>query len=209
MMYTLLTVIWVACEGKSEKAYLAELNRLFQESGVPIILKDEVAGGGSYARVTKAYKTAQKNSGTRKVGSHTPLTWIWVDSDLYERNEKDCDDLYKKRKSRIPDFLFSCHNFEDFLVLHLADEQVAQWINLCNGGTVPLHERDYLPLLPALFPDYQKPNLPAALSPLTPSLLSNAYRHSLNPAIPFRCDFIEKLVPLILTKQPDFFSSEL
>lgn len=208
-MYTLPTVIWVACEGKSEKAYLAELNRLFRETGTPIILKDEVAGSGFFHHAEAAFKKAQKRSGThsRTAGENTP--WVWVDSDLYERNERASGDLYSARPKGIPAFLFSHHHFEDFLVLHLGDEQVAQWVNLCNGGTAPLHERDYLPLLPALFPDYQKPNLPAALSPLTPSLLSNAYRHSLNPAIPFRCDFIEKLVPLILSKQPDFFSREL
>lgn len=208
-MYTLPTVIWVVCEGKSEKAYLAQLNRLFRESGVPIIVKDEVAGGGGYALVTDTYKKTQKKSGIRKVGPHTPQPWIWVDSDLYERNERDCHTRYQNRPNGIPAFLFSHHNFEDFLVLHLGDEQVAQWVNLCNGGSDPLHERDYLPLLPALFPDYQKPNLPAALLVLTPHHLANAYRHSRDTAIPFHCDFIERLVPLIIEKQPDFFKGEL
>lgn len=209
MMYSLPTVIWVACEGKSEKAYLAELNRLFRETGTPLILKDEVAGGGFYPLAEAAYKRAQKKSGTRgqHAGQGTP--WVWVDSDLYERNDRASGDLYTSRPRGIPTFLFSHHNFEDFLVLHLEDEQVEHWVNLCNGGTVPLHERNYLPLLASLFPDYAKPSLPAPLTPLTPALLANAYRHSQNPAIPFRCDFIEKLVPLILAKNPSFFGGAL
>lgn len=208
-MYSLPTVIWVACEGKSEKAYLAELNRLFRETGTPIILQDEVAGGGFYPLAEAAYKRAQKKSGTRgqRTGQGTP--WIWVDSDLYERNDRASGDLYTSRPKGIPAFLFSHHNFEDFLVLHLADEQVEQWRKLCHGGTAPLHERDYLPLLASLFPDYAKPSLPAPLSPLTPALLANAYRHSKDEQIPFRCDFIEKLVPLILAKNPSFFDGLL
>lgn len=167
-MYSLPTVIWVACEGKSEKACLAELNRLFRETGTPIILKDEVAGGGFYPLAEAAYKRAQKKSGTRgqHAGQGTP--WVWVDSDLYERNDRASGDLYTSRPKGIPAFLFSHHNFEDFLVLHLGDEQVEQWRQLCHGGTAPLHERDYLPLLASLFPDYAKPSLPAPLSPLPP-----------------------------------------
>lgn len=178
-MYSLPTVIWVACEGKSEKAYLAELNRLFRETGTPIILKDEVAGGGFYPLAEAAYKRAQKKSGTRgqHAGQGTP--WVWVDSDLYERNDRASGDLYTSRPKGIPAFLFSHHNFEDFLVLHLADEQVEQWRKLCAGGTAPLHERDYLPLLASLFPDYAKPSLPAPLSPPPSSPTPTAIRRTL------------------------------
>ena len=34
----------------------------------------------------------------------------------------------------------------------------------------------------------------------------NAYRHSLDDSIPFKCDLIEKLVPIILQDSPDFFN---
>lgn len=209
MMYSLPTVIWVACEGKSEKAYLAELNRLFRETGTPLILKDEVAGGGFYPLAEAAYKRAQKKCGTRGQSAGQGSPWVWVDSDLYERNDRASGDLYTSRPRGIPPFLFSHHNFEDFLVLHLGDEQVEQWRKLCGGGTEPLHERDYLPLLATIFPDYAKPSLPAPLSPLTPTLLANAYRHSKDESIPFHCDFIEKLVPLILAKNPSFFGGLL
>ena len=34
----------------------------------------------------------------------------------------------------------------------------------------------------------------------------NAYRHSLDESIPFKCDLIERLVPIILQDSPDFFN---
>lgn len=204
-MYSLPTVIWVVCEGKSDKAYLAELKRLLRETGTPIILKEEVSGTGYYQPVIKAYNAALEKSGSRRVRKRCFQPWIWVDSDLYERNERDSNDCYRKGPSGIPPFLFSYHNFEDFLVLHLDDEHVVQWVDLCGGGKNPLFERDYLPLLSIIFPDYEKKSLPALLTPLTPALIANAYRHSKDESIPFRCDFIEQLVPIILAKNPDFF----
>ena len=34
----------------------------------------------------------------------------------------------------------------------------------------------------------------------------NAYRHSLDKSIPFKCDLIERLVPIILQDSPGFFN---
>ena len=55
-------------------------------------------------------------------------------------------------------------------------------------------------------PDYSKRGLPKRLVPLTPQQLHNAYRHSLDESIPFKCDLIERLVPIILQDSPDFFN---
>ena len=48
--------------------------------------------------------------------------------------------------------------------------------------------------------------MPKRLVPLTPQQLHNAYRHSLDESIPFKCDLIERLVPIILQDSPDFFN---
>ena len=46
--YVPQTVIWIACEGCTDKAYLAALNRLLLEKGVHISLKAESAGSGLF-----------------------------------------------------------------------------------------------------------------------------------------------------------------
>ena len=134
------------------------------------------------------------------------LPWIWADSDLYERNEKKCRDQYVRRSPDIPEILFSRHNLEDVLVMHEDDQTVQRWIDLCKGGLTPLHSHEYMPLLADIYPDYAKRGLPKRLVPLTPQHLHNAYRHSLDKSIPFKCDLIERLVPIILQDSPDFFN---
>lgn len=195
-------VIRIVCEGKSEKAYIGSLNSLFRNHNVPLVLKCTVAGSGLFPLVLKAYRKCRE----QRDRSCREEPWIWVDSDLYERNEKKCMEQYGKRDASIPAFLFSTHNFEDTLVLHNGDDTVEKWRRLCHGGAVALHAREYMPLLLSLYPDYEKGSLPERMIPLTPQLLHNAYRHSHDEGIPFKCDLIERLVPIIQREQPDFFN---
>lgn len=200
--YVPQTVIWIACEGSTDKAYLAALNRLLLEKDVPISLKAESAGSGLFKFLVKAYRKCMQ----KRDKSCAVMPWIWADSDLYERNEKKCNDQYMHRDKNIPEILFSRHNLEDMLVMHEDDATVQRWIALCKGGSVPLRSLEYMPLLADIYPDYGKQGLPKRFVPLTPQLLHNAYRHSLDDGIPFKCDLIEKLVPFILREAPDFFN---
>ena len=191
-------VIYVACEGKSEKAYITSLNRFFRENGIPCIINAESADNGRYKALSDTRKRLSKRE--RKI-KHL---WIWADSDIYIRG----DDVLPPD---VPNIYFSSFNFEDFLILHLTDDKVCRWTDICalNGHfRTPLHSTDYEPLLREFFPEYKKGKLPQELDILTEEHLRNALRHSLDPQIPFKCEFIEALAELIRSVLPNFLEKQ-
>lgn len=187
-------VIYVACEGKSEKAYITALNRLFRDTGIPCIINADSADSGRYKALAEARKRLSKRE--RKIAH----LWIWADSDIYERG----DDVLPPD---VPKIYFSSFNFEDFLILHLPDDKVSRWTDICaQSGHLhtPLHSKDYEPHLRELFPEYKKGELPQKLTPLTEDHVRIALKHSLDPQIPFKCTFIEALAELIRLVRPNF-----
>lgn len=205
MTYSQNFFLHVVCEGKSERNYLAALNRLLRDSGIGLTLlsptpkKRDEDGGGHFRNVVQKYKDFRRNN--RNV-----QPWIWVDWDLYLRNDQHCMELYESRPKGIPAFLFSIHNFEDFLVLHSSTERVLEWVNICrecNHFASPMHSEEYMPLFKSQFPEYKKGELPDSLAMLSNEQVENALIHSLDASIPFRCDFIEKLAEFIMARYPD------
>lgn len=206
MTYTQNLFLHVVCEGKSERNYLAALNRLLRDSDIGITLvypkpgkKEPKDGGGHFKIVQRKYKEYVRNN--RHVHP-----WIWVDWDLYCRNDQDCMKLYQTRAKGIPDFLFSIHNFEDFLVLHNSTNRVHDWLKVCrehNHFNSPMHSSEYMPLFKMQFPEYKKGRLPDSLAMLTNEHIENALIHSLDTSIPLRCDFIEKLAGFIANRYPE------
>ena len=177
--------ILVICEGYSEAAYLQELNRLFREMEIAVVFHPCVCGNGFYGNVAARYRhERQKNR-------RSPI-YIWVDWDLYARNERRNLDNYSNRPSGIPAFCFSRQNFEDFLATHLDAEQLGEWIAICrqrHHWEVPLHSAEYLELFKTqLFADYQKGALPFELSPeMLRQMLENQNIHD----CPAHCEFAE------------------
>lgn len=190
-------LINVICEGKSECNYLQAINRLLRDAGIGLVLKAQDAGGGMYKIVEKAYRRCVKDE------RHT-VAWVWVDSDLYKRNDKGCMTAYNNKPKGIPDFLFSVYNFEDFLILHMPDNIVANWISICAGNHLltPLHSDQYTPKLVQFFPDYKKGSLPSELSNLSEKHVEQAILHSRDTGIPFSCNFIETLAQYIMKEFP-------
>lgn len=187
-------VIYVVCEGKSEKAYITSLNRFFRENSIPCIINAESADNGRYKALSETRKRLSKRE--RKI-KHL---WIWADIDIYKRG----DDVLPPDVSNI---YFSSFNFEDFLILHLTDDKVSSWTDICAQSghfRVPLHSKDYEPLFRKIFPEYKKGELPQELNPLTEEYLRNALRHSLDAQIPFKCTFIEELAEVIRLVYPTF-----
>lgn len=183
--------IIVICEGASEATYFQRLNSFLVSQPYPddwcdvpirFVIKPskEGVGTGAYKRVEQALrKEIKANPKFEK--------WVWVDADLYVRNDKGTRDGYLKRSQTIPSFCFSVLNFEDFLALHLDDEKFAAWVQIMsNAGhfKTPLHSDDYETLFKQIMPNYRKAELPIDF--ITLESLGNLKRHlSQMPTIDF------------------------
>lgn len=160
----------IVCEGESEWVYLQRLQAFLDEQEVPsgtfeaplrfINSERALAKTGSFGKIKSAYIK------TRKANRRTPSIQIWVDFDLYHRNDNRCAEHYAGKAKGIPDFLFSFHNFEDFLALHYKGQPLEYWLR-CGSPTgrnhfyKPLHSRDYVLEIEKIIPGYRKGQLPA------------------------------------------------
>ncbi|MEF2913614.1 MAG: hypothetical protein U0O25_04735 [Succinivibrio sp.] len=198
----------VLCEGESEFNYITSLNRIlcFRNNPYAILFKAVLIGSGKFVTVKREYDKALKNNKKEKDN-----ILIWIDYDIYQRNENDNNTLYKN-KLGIPDFLFSYMNFEDFLILHLSKNVVDEWYKKCKDHFFynPKSSKEYLPLFKKYFCDYKKGELPIQLNKNT---LENMFKN-LNEFNNYKNDFAsflsEKISSgLIVYKEDavyDFFS---
>lgn len=145
--------IIVICEGDSEKAYIQNINRILNyKKSYGALFKPITVNTGYFYEVKKKFRSEYKNNPKSSI-------IIWVDFDLYKRNDKDCLEIYKKKQG-IPDFLFSCINFEDFLILHEKENTVSKWIKLSGDHfKEPMHSDEYLSRFKLIKPNYKKGEL--------------------------------------------------
>ena len=82
--------IIVICEGKSETKYLQELNRFLRENSTEnsIVFVPKTVGTGHFTEVIKKYRSERKLNKKANIE-------IWVDYDIYKRNEQKNCDKYK------------------------------------------------------------------------------------------------------------------
>ena len=150
----------IFCEGASEKAYLQELNRYLDDKDYPFIFVAKPINNGHYKPATLKYKSVKKDN------PHSDIH-IWVDKDTYIRNDEGDGDKYKNKPKTIPDFLFSYNNFEDFLSMHLPDDLLAKWQNICSSNNHfenPMHSVTYEPLYnDNIINGYKKGEMPFAI----------------------------------------------
>jgi len=170
--------IIIVCEGKNDASYLNALQR-FVENDIPLppgqldpflrfVPFPELEGTctGQYDKIVAAYNSATE------IFAPTPVE-IWVDADIYIRNEAFNSDPskfngteYVNRLSDIPVFFFSYHNFEDFLALHYDGETFQEWKRCVlmapnESSSLPHHDSplprsEYAPLFQKVFPRYSK-----------------------------------------------------
>lgn len=155
----------IICEGESERTYLQRLQAFFEQQPLPdgsfepplriFAPQNAVAQSGKFSSLKKCYSAVRKEN--KKVTIR-----IWADFDLYLRNDSDCATHYRRKNTSLPDFLFSFHNFEDFLALHLADEPFARWLEFGRKEhfQTPLHSPDYHREFESILPGYRKGGLP-------------------------------------------------
>lgn len=180
---------YIVCEGASEYAYIQSVNRILKAGNVNINIIPKSVDTGHYKNVVKKYKEIRNSNKKTDIK-------IWVDKDIYKRNDKNNGNYYGNKQKNIPDFLFSIYNFEDFLVLHLEDNIVQQWINILTEKkhfNNPLKSESYLPLIKQhinIFHNYDKKEIPFDL---TLEKIKLAYKHHKDPNIPIKCYFLDFL----------------
>lgn len=190
-MYVPNKIIIVVCEGPSERAYLQEMNRYFDEEGIPIHFIPMSSGGGDYVNIEKKFRAVRK-------GNHRSEILIWADWDIYQRNNHSNMEHYQSKPEDIPDFLFSRKNFEDFLSMHCDRSEMNKWISSCVGRNhfiTPSHSSEYIPdFITFIGGRYEKGDMPIEI---TDQSLNNLKTHQNDPSIPFKCDFAKVLFELI------------
>jgi hypothetical protein len=157
----------VICEGRSEYVYLERLQSFLDSQAeswdVPLKLFPKIArnpdgsekGGGDYKNVITGYKDNRNRNKKSKIE-------VWVDYDIYLRNDRSNLSNYRSKTTGIPDFKFSFHNFEDFLVLHMANHLIENWHTLVEPTghfVTPLHSKAYVPIFENIIPGYRKGDL--------------------------------------------------
>ena len=181
----------VICEGKkSEVKYLQELNRYLTEEYCIYYKKFicKPVGTGHFTEVVKKYRDE------RKLNKNTDIE-IWVDYDIYKRNEQKNCDKYKKKSKGIPNFKFNYFNFEDFLIMHFGDKVLNKWKEICkanNHFNEPMKSDKYLKLIQKnIFSDYDKSSL-TKLFVFNKQTLENLFKHNAEQS-EIKSDFAEFL----------------
>lgn len=179
----------ILCEGSSEKAYIQLINRLLTKNNIKITFAAKEIGTGHFSDVEKAYKKqCKENKKIDKV--------IWVDKDIYKRNDRNNGIEYAGKVDNIPDFLFTTYNFEDFLVMHLDDNIIDTWQQILNTKghfSTPLKSSEYIPLIKDnidIFNNYEKGDIPFEI---TLDNIRQAYKIHQNLTMNFKCDFLDFL----------------
>jgi hypothetical protein len=184
----------IICEGDSEYAYIQEFNRYFKAQEINIILFPYPVNTGHFKEVRKKYKHEKEKNKKSKF-------CIWVDYDIYIKNENGNNDKYEKKPKGIPDFRFNCFSFEDFLILHLNKNSIFKYQKICekkNHFKMPMKAEVYIPLIKEnIFSDYEKGSLPADFK-ISKESLENLFSNNRNPDIKFRSCFACFLREIIL-----------
>lgn len=184
------TVYLIVCEGFSEKAYLQELNRYLDDNNYPFTFVAKPIKNGHFKPAQIKFNEVRKQNPKDKI-------YIWVDKDTYIRNDEGDREKYNKRSKNLPDFLFNYNNFEDFLTMHMPDNIVAKWQEICrkkNHFEAPLHADIYIPLYKQnVIASYEKANMPFSI---TEEKLTCALKNQEDASVLFKSDFLDLLSQL-------------
>lgn len=176
----------VICEGASEAQYLLLLNRFMNDAlrppkdlngfplrfNLPLLSNNKnYVGNGHFSHLKKAYGEVYKNNARDQI-------IVWADWDLYARNDKETLNSYLQKAQNIPDFRFPFQNFEDFIAMHLEEDDFQTWLEMMdneNHWQSPLHSESYEPLFKEMLSGYKKGHLDSDF--LTLERLHNLQRH--------------------------------
>lgn len=196
-MINKFTPIIVLCEGVSEFNYIQNLNRILCNPYTgSAAFKPYTINTGRFSQIRQKFNQVKKDN-------KNCCVQIWVDKDLYT-NDSEFKKLYLN-KGKMPDFLFSIMNFEDFLMLHCDKNILYSWQEICcsnNHFSSPMPSRVYCKELQKFFPGYQKGCLPFDITGDTLSIL---FENLKDDNIKIKNDFAVFLEKLILEGRLTFF----
>lgn len=176
--------ISVVCEGRSEYVYLQRLQSFLEKQAdgwdIPLQFfpkEGPEVNGGDYRIAVANYKRVWN-------GNRRAHIEVWVDYDIYLRDDRQNMAKYRSKPSGIPDFRFAFHTFEDFLVMHMEEALVGKWRAVFEPQghfKTPLHSSKYEPLFQEIIPLYRK----GTLSPdfITVESLKRLKKNMINPVI--------------------------
>ena len=153
------------CEGSSERTYLLRLQSFLEklpatnDDACPRLMflsaERHIAGSGYFGNLKAKYALAHRENRNSSIQ-------IWTDFDLYHRNDGKSSELYANKQG-LPDFLFSFHNFEDFIALHTSGDELREWLSLGNEGYFenPAPSTEHSELIKKMVKGYKKGSLPA------------------------------------------------
>lgn len=187
------TPIIVLCEGISEFNYIQNLNRILSNPNTgSAAFKPYTINTGRFAQIRQKFNQVKKDNKNCSVQ-------IWVDKDLYINNSE-----FKKlylNKGKMPDFLFSIMNFEDFLMLHCHKDLLYSWQEICSSNNhfyTPMTSRIYCKELQKFFPEYRKGCIPFDI---TSDVLKTLFGNLKDDKIQIKNDFAVFLEKLILEER--------
>ena len=146
----------IVCEGKSERVYLTNLNKILisQDGRQPFNIKS--ADGCQIKKLLQAAQELKKKD--RKACD----IYFLVDED--NKFKADWLSGYNNQMKPFQAFFrFNVMNFEDVIMLHESFERLQKWISLMqsrNHFVHPLTDQNYSPCFLSEFPDYVKGEMP-------------------------------------------------
>jgi hypothetical protein len=191
-------IINVVCEGRSESAYLNQINRFLKEKNIKTTFLPNLTYGGHFNVIEKKLRKLGYLK-KRKSYSNEELR-IWVDKDVYERNEQKNKDKYENFIQKHPQltFCFNRFSFEDFYILHFDAETVGKWYDLCRKEdhfNAPIKSEVCEKLILRVVPNYEKGNVPFGF--IDGKSLENLFEN--NKKYEFESDIINVLKPILNT----------
>lgn len=146
----------IVCEGKSERAYLSDLNRLLvsKDGRQPFNIKS--ADGCRIKNLITASRELKLKD--RKASS---VLFVVDEDNKYNANWLSG---YNNQMNQLHDFFkFNVMNFEDVIMLHESFARLQKWISCMqseNHFTIPLTDQYYRPAFIKEFPNYVKGEMP-------------------------------------------------
>ncbi len=186
-------VYHIICEGSSEEAYLKELNKYLRSNGFEVYLKlYNLYGIAEYSKIKKKYRNV------RRCAKKTDKILAWLDNDVFKRGKLSKDEL-RRILGGFYNIKYNYENFEDFLVMHLSDEKVNCWQEICRKEShfsEPMNNKAVAKFIHQIFSGYSKGSLPGEFQ-INAETLERLNINQEKSSVQSKSDFVEVIRKLL------------